>query len=65
VGGNSTAAAALKGGNLDAKELAAIQALDSATNQRSWAEQSFGVRIGPCELIYGDVLQLQGCWLVT
>jgi hypothetical protein len=39
--------------DVDAKELAAIQALDSATNQRSWAEQSFGVGIGPGELIYG------------
>jgi hypothetical protein len=39
--------------DLDVKELAAIQALDSATNQRSWAEQSFGAGIGPGELIYG------------
>lgn len=39
--------------DVDVKELAAIQALDSATNQRSWAEQSFGVGIGPGELIYG------------
>jgi hypothetical protein len=38
---------------LDATELAAIQALDSATNQRRWAEQSFGEGIGPGELIYG------------
>jgi hypothetical protein len=39
--------------DLGTKEMAAITALDSATNQRALAEQNFGVGIGPGELIYG------------
>jgi hypothetical protein len=39
--------------DLDVNEKAAIEALDLATNQRAWAEQSYEEGIGPGELIYG------------
>jgi RES domain len=38
---------------LSVNELSAIQTLDLATNQRARTEQTFGMGIGPGELIYG------------